>query len=182
MSYGGTQAMFNFANGFYSLRETDGNVKLYENNVGNYNNFYGVTKGWDFSFISNQNPTLTKVFDTIELRADRYNGDTLVGDKYLTQSQPGQPFNFIRVNNEYQDTRWYDEDGSHDVMCNYSNFRKKFRVWRGLIPRNHSTRQRIRNPWTKVTLGWTPRDNRGFLTEGQTDKVVVHDVSVKYTI
>ena len=182
MSYGGTQAMFNFADGFYSLRETDGNVKLYQNNVGDYNNFYGSVKGWDFSFISNQNPTLTKIFDTIELRADRYNGGTLVGDKYLTKSQPGQPFNFIRVNNEYQDTRWYDNNELHDVMFDYSNLRKKFRVWRGLIPRNHSTRQRIRNTWTEVTLGWTPRDNKGLPTEGQTDKVVVHDISVKYTV
>lgn len=181
MSYGGTQAMFNFVDGFYSLRETDGNVKLYENNAGDYNNFYGVTKGWDFSFISNQNPTITKIFDTIELRADSYNSDSLIGDKYSTKSQSGQPFNFIRVKNEYQDTRGYEEDGTpKDVSFDFSNLRKKFRVWRGLIPRNNGTRQRIRNPWAMITLGWKPLD--GLQTSDYTQKAIVHDVSVKYTI
>ena len=73
MSYGGTQAMFNFADGFYSLRhDNNGNLSLYQNNVGDYNNFYGTTKGWSFSFISNQSPTLTKILDTIDLRTDHY--------------------------------------------------------------------------------------------------------------
>lgn len=72
MSYGGIQAMFNFADGFYSLKEGDGVVKLYQNSVGDYNKFYGEYKGWDFSFIANDNPAYTKIFDTVELRTDLY--------------------------------------------------------------------------------------------------------------
>lgn len=181
MSYGGTQAMFNFADGFYSLRETDGNVKLYQNNVGDYNDFYGSVKGWDFSFISNENPTITKIFDTIETRADSFDGSTVIGDKYSTKKQPGQPFNFIRVSNEYQDTRWYDEEGKpKDIVFNSSNLRKKFRVWRALLPRNYGTRQRIRNPWSMITLGWNPLN--ATQTGDNTKKAVVHDVTVKYTV
>lgn len=125
MSYGGTQAMFNFADGFYSLRHDDSNLKLYQNNVGEYNNFYGEYKGWDFSFISNENPTYTKIFDTIELRADHYqtyNTEELLNDC---------PMTFIKVSNEYQQ--------ADDTLDN-KNMRKKFRVWRGTIPRNNGTR------------------------------------------
>lgn len=164
MSYGGTQAMFNFADGFYSLRHDGNNLKLYQNNVGEYNNFYGEYKGWDFSFISNENPTYTKIFDTIELRADHYqtyNTEELLNDC---------PMTFIKVSNEYQQ--------ADDTLDN-KNMRKKFRVWRGTIPRNNGTRQRIRNPWAMITLGWTPYKD---YPEYNTRKAVIHDVSVKYTV
>ena len=124
--------------------------------MGDYNNFYGTAKGWDFSFIENDNPLYTKIFDTIELRADVLDeSNTLLNIK---------PLSFIKVSNEYQDAQ--------GVFDNKS-FRKKFRIWRGLIPRNNNTRQRIRNPWTMITLGNNSNNK---------DKVVVHDVTVKYTI
>lgn len=156
MSYGGTQAMFNFSDRFFSLRNTNDGVKLYQNNAGDYNYFYGEYKGWDFSFIENDNPLYTKVFDTIELRADTYNSN-----KELTYEKP---VNFIEVSNEYQNTK---------EVFNIKTLRNKFRVWRGLIPRNFGTRQRIRNPWTMITLGSnTPN----------TDVSVIHDITVKYTL
>lgn len=166
MSYGGTQAMFNFADGFYSLRETDGNVKLYQNNVGDYNDFYGTPKGWSFSFISNQNPTLTKIFDTIDLRTDHY--WTYDTEQLLNSC----PMNYMEVDNEYQH--------SGTVLLDSRNMRKKFRVWRGLLPRNKDTRQRIRNPWSMITLGWNPLNTTQ--PGDNTKKAVVHDVSVKYTV
>ena len=167
MSYGGTQAMFNFADGFYSLRhDSNGNLNLYQNNVGKYNNFYGTIKGWDFSFISNENPTLTKIFDTIDLRTDHYEINET--EELLNSC----PINFIKVDNEYQHT--------DKVMLDSKNMRKKFRVWRGIIPRNKGTRQRIRNPWSMVTLGWTPINTEQ--SSNNTNKAVVHDVSVKYTV
>lgn len=166
MSYGGTQAMFNFADGFYSLRGTDDNVKLYQNNVGDYNNFYGTPKGWSFSFISNQNPTFTKIFDTIDLRTDHY---LTYGKERLLNSCP---MNYIEVDNEYQH--------SGTVLLDSKNMRKKFRVWRGLLPRNKGTRQRIRNPWSMITLGWNPL--KTIQPGDNTKKAVVHDVSVHYTV
>lgn len=166
MSYGGTQAMFNFADGFYSLRETDGNVKLYQNNVGDYNDFYGSVKGWDFSFISNENPTINKIFDTIDLRTDHY---WTYGTEQLLNSCP---MNYMEVDNEYQH--------SGTVLLDSRNMRKKFRVWRGLLPRNKGTRQRIRNPWSMITLGWNPLNTTQ--PGDNTKKAVVHDVTVKYTV
>lgn len=165
MSYGGTQAMFNFANGFYSLRKQDGYTKLFENNAGEYNDFYGEPKGWSLSFISNDNPTVTKIFDNIEMRADCYSPSELLGDKYSTNVQTGQPFNYIRVDNEYQDTE--------EVMFDTANLRKKFRIWRALIPRNKNSRERIRNPWAKITLGMENPGNT---------MTMLHDLSVGYTI
>lgn len=181
MSYGGTQAMFNFNDGFYSLREDGNTVKLYQNNIGDYNNFFGEIKGWDISFISNQNPTITKIFDTIELRTDCY--WTYVTEQLLNKF----PFNIIEADNEYQHT------GKIRLTKNMT--KKKFRVWRCLIPRSskvasaqsngsdidrHYGRARIRNPWTMIKLGWEPTHNEqpGELT----NKAIIHDISVKYTV
>lgn len=140
----------------------DYTLELYENNTGDYNDFFGEIKGWDLSFISNQNPVNTKIFDTIELRADHYSP---FSDIPLMSC----PMNYIQVDNEYQDTKIVDLDKV--------NMRKKFRVWRGLIPRNYNTRQRIRNPWAKITLGWKPKDDTNL-----NNKLHLHDVAVKYTI
>lgn len=187
LSYGGIQAMFNFDTGFYSLKSTydidESKTVLYQNNVGEYNNFYGEYKGWDFSFISNDNPLNVKIFDTVELRADEYRNGSL---------RNTFPLHYIDVENEYQKT------GA--VQWSNKTVRKKFRTWRWVIPRcsrvaypygNHfqqygsdidrainNGRSRIRNQWTKITLGWTP-------TKYDADnikKAVIHDVSVKYTI
>ena len=166
MSYGGVQAMFNFDNGFFSLKhDSGGNTLLYENNVGDYNSFYGTTKGWSFSFISNDNPMMTKIFDTIELRTDHYDSNN--PDIPLNSC----PMTFIKVENEYQQ--------AEDTLDN-KNMRKKFRVWRGLLPRNKGTRQRIRNPWSMITLGWNP--SKTAQPGDNTKRAVVHDISVKYTV
>lgn len=166
MSYGGVQAMFNFADGFYTLKNEMSRLKLYQNNVGEYNNFFGYFKPWSFSFISNQNPAYTKIFDTVETRADYY-----FKNNSVTALSANCPFNIIQASNEYQDTG----------KVTSINMRKKFRVWRGLIPRNKGTRERIRNPWSMITLGWEPDDNNT-MPGANTGKAIVHDVTVKYTM
>lgn len=166
MSYNGA-VMFPFESKFYSLANNpDGTLALWENFAGtNYNNIFGTIRPFNFSFVSNDNPTYTKIFDTVEMRTDRYDGEALMGDTYSTNVQSGQPLDFIRVNNEYQDTQ--------EVKFTAANLRKKFRVWRATIPRNGGTRERIRNPWSKVTLG----------CNNPSDKLtILHDLSVKYTI
>lgn len=172
MSYGGVQAMFNFDNGFFSLKhDSGGNTLLYENNVGDYNNFYGTTKGWSFSFISNQDPTFTKIFDTIDLRTDHY---WTYGTTRLLNTCP---VSYIQADNEYQH--------SGTVPVDSRNMRKKFRIWRGLLPRNEGTRQRMRNPWTMITLGWEPvkvTPGTAVISGTNNKKAVVHDVTVKYTV
>ena len=166
MSYGGVLAMFNLEGQSYSLYQDLSNrdsLSLYKNFEGDYNYFFKGYKGWDFSFIANENPTYTKVFDTIELRTDLYNEKG--------ELKNSCPVNFLRVSNEYQD--------SSQIAVDTKNMRKKFRIWRGLLPRNKDTRQRIRNPWSMITLGWKPS-----ITEqaDNINKAIVHDVSVKYTV
>jgi hypothetical protein len=150
--------MFNFSDGFYSINKVGTSLGLHQNNAGKYNNFYGKYKSWDFSFISNDNSIYTKIFDTVDLRADHENKNML----------DTCPVNFIEVSNEYQNAQ---------ATLDNKNMRKKFRVWRGVIPRNSGTRERIRNPWTKITLGYNSA-----MDEVKDNKAIVHDVTVHYTI
>lgn len=159
-SYGGTQAMLPFNSTFISLRSGASRTLLWENFKGPYNTFFNNTKDWDLSFISNDNANYTKIFDTIELRTDVLNGNLPVSNKC--------PINFIQVSNEYQDT---------GLVTDKLDMKKKFRIWRGLIPRHEGTRQRIRNPWANITIGWKHE-----LDDIKTNRAIIHDISVKYTL
>lgn len=167
MSYGNTLGMFNIDSNFYSLRNESEEVKLYENFKGKYNNFFNEPKGWDISFISNDNPSFTKIFDTLEIKSDIYNTEG--------ELQNYTPLNYIKVSNEYQEGESSMPDGKS--WLRNKNLMKKFRIWRALIPRNNGTRERIRNPWANITLGWKPE-----ISDSKYDKTILHDVSVKYTI
>lgn len=195
MSYGGVQAMFNYSTDFCSLKtKVDNNgiavTKLYKNNSGEYNNFFDEIKGWDFSFISSQNPTITKIFDTVNLRGDCFPDNS-------TDILSHCPVNYIKVSNEYQDTGIVPINKNIGDNRFNNNFRKKFRVWRGSIPRSSKVafpysshfnqdgvdvnrkygRSRIRNPWAMITLGWSPDDNIN-----TNERSEIHDVSVNYTV
>ena len=174
MSYGGVQAMFNIGDNFYSLKHDGSNIVLYQNNIGDYNYFFGEYKPFSLTFISNDNPTYTKIFDTVELRSDVFTNDII---------NSRMPFTSIEASNEYQKSG----------ICNFEDspesIKKKFRVWRINIPRvsevasrhelggdtlrSNYGRARIRNPWAKITL---------VNEDGYRDKVILHDLSVKYTI
>lgn len=175
MSYGGA-VMFPHKSRFYSIApDPDGIMTLWENfpsDSDSYNNIFGVPRDYGFSFISNDNPAITKIFDTIEMRADCYipNGNRddnfgLLGGNLTHVNQTGKPFNIIRVDDEYQDTG--------EVVLDDTNMRKKFRVWRALIPRKKGSRERIRNPWAKITLGMKNPD---------TKMTILHDLNVGYTV
>lgn len=175
MSYGGS-VMFSHDSDFYSLADnTEGVLTLYKNFTGEgYNNIFGIPRSFSLSFISNDNPMVTKIFDTIEMRADNYipndsrdDNFGLVDDTSDSSriKQIGKPFDTIRVDNEYQDTE--------EVILGDDNFRKKFRVWRAFIPRKKGSRERIRNPWAKITLGMK---NPG------TKMTILHDLNVNYTV
>lgn len=146
---GNNKAMVNFDDKllFFKFKD-EGYIELCEHGVGN------PSKDWSFSFISNDNPNYTKVFDTIDLKADQYSGSTLLDSCPVTS---------IGVSNEYQNAQ---------VDFNDRTMRKKFRIWRGQIPRNSGTMQRIRNPWTMITLSG----------KGDGSNSIIHDVTVHYTI
>lgn len=157
--YGGA-VLFPIGGDMYAVYNYNG-TSLYKMFSGPYTNIFGDPKPYYISFISNSNPTITKIFDTVELRAD------------IDMEPLKKPFSYIKAENEYQDTG--------EIPLDSVNLRKKFRIWRALIPRdrrvNNGIRRsyglsRIRNPWTKITLGSNQSDGR----------LIFHDLSVKYTI
>lgn len=157
--YGGA-VLFSLDGNMYAVYNYDG-TSLYKMFSGPYTNIFGDSKPYHISFISNDGPTITKIFDTVEFRAD-IDGEPLK-----------KPFSYIRAENEYQDTG--------EVPFNSVNLRKKFRIWRALVPRDNKVKDgirsgyglsRIRNPWTKITLGSNQSDGR----------LIFHDLSVKYTV
>lgn len=159
--------MFPIDNSFYSLTSSDGTTKLWENFKGNYNQFFDEIKLPRFTYICNEDVSYTKIFDTIEYRADVYNKEGLLIHN--------KSFDWIKAANEYQDTGEKTLSQARRTINDIS-LRKKFRVWRGQIPRQG--RERIRNPWTSISLGFKKslNDNDNMF------HFILHDISTKYTI
>lgn len=126
--------MFNVNNEWFSLKNDSSNTVLWSNFKGDYNYFYGKYSEPSFTYICNDNATYTKIFDTIEYRADIYDKDHNLLHK--------KTFDYIKAANEYQESSLGND------------FKKKFRVWRAQIPRQKLSRARIRNPWAAITLGF----------------------------
>lgn len=168
MSYNGA-VMFSYADKFYSLARKDNSLVLWANFEGNgHNQIFGKNKPFEFSFVSNDNPTLTKIFDNIEMRVDSYDNGSISDTDYMKRGNKDtfiKPFDYIEVKNEYQKAKYTFTDAT---------LRKKFRIWRGIIPRNEGTRERIRNPWTIITLGGVAKSGR--------DLTILHDIAVNYTV
>ena len=79
------------------------------------------------------------MFDTIEFRTN--------GIEYFTNwKADSYPFNSLVTTNEYQ-----------TAISTTSSLKKKFRTWRWQIGRSNTfsnkfKRDRIRNPWAKITM------------------------------
>lgn len=161
--------MFPMDNDFLSFKcdEALNKVSLWENFKGPYNSFYNEIKLPSFTYICNANPTYTKIFDTIEYRADIYDDK---GNPIHNRS-----FDWIKATNEYQDSGIKSFNQLRRVV-NDTSLRKKFRIWRGQIPRQH--RERIRNPWTAISLGF----NLSSKLEDNHFQFILHDISTKYTV
>ena len=159
--------MFPIDNSFYSLTSSDGTTKLWENFKGNYNQFFDEIKLPRFTYICNEDVSYTKIFDTIEYRADVYNKEGLLIHN--------KSFDWIKAENEYQNTGEKTLSQARRTINDIS-LRKKFRVWRGQIPRQG--RERIRNPWTSISLGFKKSLNEN----DNMFHFILHDISTKYTI
>lgn len=133
-NYEDTPALFSLKNKYYCFKSvaTDTEDKyvtaMYSLFTGAYNFFFGVYKDSSMTYLANKNPTRDKTFTNFEYRCDMYSVDGL-NDSTL---MPQETFSTIRAYNEYQD--------SEDIVLTpgivkMDNVRKKFRIWRGLIPR-----------------------------------------------
>lgn len=154
MSYEKVPAMFNVGSKFLSFK----NGKLWEQGEGEYNKFFGEFKPYYITYRVNPEEPIDKIFNNIEFRSDTWDGDTLT-DK---------TFDTLDVWNEYQRGTL----ALNSIQCKPSPLKKKFRIWRALIPRDNSNhRDRIRNPWIYLRLSMNKENN--YRTE-------LHDLIVHY--
>ena len=144
-------ALFSLHNKYYCFKSTalgtEGKyiTAVHSMFTGEYNKFFGVFKDSSVTYLANKNPTRDKTFTNFEYRCDMYDANY----PEVTLPITHETFSTIRAYNEYQD--------SGDVVLTpgivkMDNIRKKFRIWRGLIPRDANGRDRIRNPWMYLTI------------------------------
>lgn len=161
--------MFRYNKDFISLYTADNISNIYIQNTGEYNKFFNNEKSTSYiDYVVNPEPYLDKVFNNIEFRVDAFSSE----NEY-TKYVPNRTLDHIHVRNEFQDT-------GDVALVQYKNLQKKFRTWRAYIPRDVKEVQnyklnRIRNPWIKLKLSYTPN-------ESEDNKVVIHDLIVNYTV
>jgi hypothetical protein len=116
--------------------------------------------------VANAEEPLDKIFNTIEFRADAWDGTNLV---------PTKTYDTLDVYNEYQ----HGKTSLDSIIGRPTSLKRKFRIWRATIPRANTTingingnnRDRIRNTWAYVKLS-TNNPN--------TYRTEFHDLSVYY--
>ena len=130
--------------------------------------FFGEYKPYSITVVANSDGPNDKVFNTVEFRADSYDGDDLVYNK---------TFDTLDVYNEYQ----HGKVTLTNIIGKPSSLKRKFRVWRANIPRANTpingitsnNRDRIRNTWAYIKLS-TETPN--------TYRTVFHDMNIHYFI
>lgn len=99
-----------------------------------YSVFFDVNEDYSLSIIANPEFQSDKMFDTIEFRTNGV-------ESFNNWETKKYPFDSLITTNEYQ-----------SAVSTTSSLKKKFRIWRWQIGRNANSRDRIRNPWTKITM------------------------------
>lgn len=127
-----------FTLGENSYQVCRGNIwKLHSGNQ--YSNFFNKKENYSISIIANPEFQSDKLFDAIEFRTN--------GIEYFTNwKADSYPFNSLVTTNEYQ-----------TALSTTDSLKKKFRTWRWQIGRSNTfsnkfKRDRIRNPWAKITM------------------------------
>ena len=127
MDYGKLPLFVNMNDRFLSAKynSTSGEDTIWELWAGQYNMFFGQYKPYWLTFISNTDPTTDKIFNNLSWRTFDYNS---VGDL-----QPLLTFDTVRVWNDHQDT---GDVTLIDINNKPSSLKKKFNVFRALVPRD----------------------------------------------
>lgn len=147
-------------------------LNLYKNNKGFPNEFFGYVKLPKFTFISNENPTITKIFDTIEYKASIDRGA-------LDTSR--STFDWIRAYNDYQDTGVKKLTSSiKNTFFDDASVQKKFRTWKAQLPRANKL-QRLRDSWTAIELGFNVKPTDNTRPDTRFD-FILHNISSIYSI
>ena len=116
------------------------------------------------TLIANPEPTIDKLFNIVEFRADTF--ETF--DSWNTQNLTQDTFDALTVWNEYQ----YGEAILKDIKNTPNSLKQKFRTWRANIPRDAlNGKDRIRNTWAYLKLAKN-QENK--------NKTILHDIIVGY--
>lgn len=159
--------------------------KLWFQNEGLFGDFFGNTYPFSMTFRVTPNPYTDKIWTNIDYRADFYRVLDEFGDRDIAYDsekmiidagdiyQPNETFDSLKVSNEYQRTSEFG--GTPDT-------KKKFRIWRCIIPRamrdgknNKFGLDRIRNPWVNIEM----KKNYNSSEESR-DLMQLHDVTIRY--
>lgn len=133
---------------------------------GPYNYFFNVYQPFYTTIVANEHPVADKIFDNLE-----YRGDTFTpGGEYLHDNT----FDKLETWNEYQRGIAHLTNVK-DWGYTTSNLKKKFRIWRAVVPRNtegsNFKRDRMRNPWLYLKLSKETANS---------NKTILHDLVVHY--
>ncbi len=188
-SYENVPYMFNNWDSFFSIkRDTPSStVKIWEQNKGEYNKFFGAQREFYTTLMVNPYPQYDKVFNTFEFRADSW-GTT---DNWVTPNSPTTlkrvvDFTKLKVWDEYQ-------VGEQNLTFNNgfgSSLKQKFRSWRTFVPRvvskeysaleggvvrtpTYSGLDRLRNNWAYMQLYSSGLNNY---------QTILHDVNIYYSM
>lgn len=157
-NYENVPFMFNMNGNFYSYK----NNTIWQHELGDYNSFYGELKPYYITVVCNPEEPYDKIFNIVEYRADFYDQSGVF--------MPLTSFDKLEVWNEYQSgLSMLSLSGATP-----SNLKKKFNVWRALIPRDNTNgRDRIRNTWAYVKLSNICKN---------TYRAELHDIMVYYNV
>ena len=157
-SYEGSPYFSNIKDKGIFIHPYDGVYKLWMHNEGDYNMFFDKYCPFYTTIIANPDEPVDKIFDTIEFRSDSWDSDSLLNSTFDT----------LTVWNEYQ----RGITPLVNTIGRPSSLKKKFRVWRALVPRDEANkRDRIRNTWAYIKLSMENRN---------TNKTILHDIIVNY--
>lgn len=159
-SYEKTPYFVNLTDRGISFRNEEGSneYKAWLHNEGDYNMFFGKYQPFYTTVIVNPDMPIDKIFNIVEFRADSWNKEGLLDTTFDT----------LTTWNEYQS----GTSSLINLFGKSSQLKKKFRIWRALIPRDkNNNRDRMRNPWLYVKLS---------MENENTNKTVLHDMTIHY--
>lgn len=172
--YYNTPFMFNISNKFITISKdrslTNNKFYLWENNIGDYNKFFNKNYGYHIEYNVNTEPTVSKIFDSLEFRADSYVDNILFKNPL---------FDKISVKNENQ---YGEYTLLTPTLYSNKNLIGRYKVWRTFIPRDSIV---INSP--SVLSGYNYNKNRMMGTnlylklssEGITNhKTILKDITV----
>ena len=174
MDYGALPIMVNMNDRFLTstINTENGVDTVWELWAGEYNMFFGMFKPYWLTFISNTDPTVDKIFNTLAWRTFDYSEYSDEDKKGILQ--PMSTFDTVRVWHDHQDT---DNVNLTNTPGKPSPLKKKFNVFRALISRDRlglyakAGRDRIRNTWTYIQLS---------RYQTNTDLMVFNDLEVDF--